>query len=267
MERSGERILELDGVWAGYNGHTVLQDVHLTVRERDFIGVIGANGSGKTTLLRAILGLIQPTRGTIRLLKKNLPVSRYPIGYMPQLSHVDPDFPITVRDAVRSGLISWKSHHLRGSSRESGAVLRVMERIGISGLARRAIGELSGGQRQRVFLARAIVSSPPLLLLDEPDAYVDRDFSRSFYETLAELNQEMAILMVSHDLGTIASQVRSIACVNKTLFFHDSSEITQDLMDSYSCPIDLITHGRVPHRVLKEHREPSIPPDGENVND
>lgn len=267
MRRNEEPILELQGIWAGYGGSVVLQDVHLTVRQRDFIGIIGANGSGKTTLLRVILGLIQPIRGKIHLLKNNRPVSRYPIGYMPQLNNVDPDFPITAWDVVRSGLISRKSHAYRNESSEKAAVQNVMERIGIPNLAMRAIGELSGGQRQRVFLARAIVSSPPLLLLDEPDTYVDRDFARGFYETLAELNNEMAILMVSHDLGTIASQVRSIACINKTLFFHDSSEITQELMDSYSCPIELITHGRVPHRVLREHREDPQPPTVENGDD
>ncbi|MBN1197136.1 MAG: ABC transporter ATP-binding protein [Candidatus Aminicenantes bacterium] len=242
-------ILKLEKVRTGYGRKPVLEDVNFSVYLHDFIGIVGPNGSGKTTLLKVILGLLPPWRGKIRYFRGGNEVDRFSMGYMPQLTRVDPDFPITVADIVRSGLMS------RGGNQPGdSAVQRVMERMGIADLRRRPLGELSGGQRQRVFLARAIVSSPPLLLLDEPDTYVDRDFGREFYETLTELNRDMAILMVSHDLGMIASQVKSIACVNGSLYHHESSEITQELMDSYRCPIDLITHGRVPHRVLKSHQ-------------
>lgn len=242
-------ILKLEKVRTGYGRRPVLEDVNFSVHSHDFIGIVGPNGSGKTTLLKVILGLLPPWRGKIRYFRGGNEVDGFSMGYMPQLTRVDPDFPITVTDIVRSGLMS-RSGNQPGDS----PVQKVMERMGIADLRRRPLGELSGGQRQRVFLARAIVSSPPLLLLDEPDTYVDRDFGREFYETLTELNRDMAILMVSHDLGMIASQVKSIACVNGSLYHHESSEITQELMDSYRCPIDLITHGRVPHRVLKSHQ-------------
>lgn len=249
MSRDGALVLELNGVDTGYDRRQVLQDVNFRVYAHDFIGIVGPNGSGKTTLLKVILGLLPLWRGEVRYFQSEKEVTRFPMGYMPQLSRVDADFPIVVRDVVRSGLMSLGKRLPAGEQ-----VRRVMERMDIASLERRPLGELSGGQRQRVFLARAIVSSPALLLLDEPDTYVDRDFSRDFYEILTELNRDMAILMVSHDLGTIASQVKSIACVNGTLYHHESGEITQELLDSYRCPIDLITHGRVPHRVLRSHR-------------
>jgi len=243
-------ILEMRGIRAGYGRRLVLEDVDFRVQNGDFTGIVGPNGGGKTTLLKIILGLLQPWEGSIRYFLDGRESERFPMGYMPQLARVDSDFPITVRDVVASGLMSFETHSL---SLEP--VRRVMERMDIAPLARRPLGELSGGQRQRVFLARAIVSSPPLLLLDEPETYVDTDFGRDFFEILAELNRDMAILMVSHDLGTIASQVKSIACVNKSLVHHDSKEITHDVMESYHCPIELITHGKVPHRVLKVHDE------------
>ncbi|HDP95632.1 MAG TPA: ATP-binding cassette domain-containing protein [Candidatus Aminicenantes bacterium] len=243
-------ILKLEKVRTGYGRQPVLLDVDFCVHSHDFIGIVGPNGSGKTTLLKVILGLLPPWSGIIRYFRGGSEVERFSMGYMPQSAQVDPDFPITVKDVVRSGLMTRDAN-------EPGdiPVQRVMQRMGIAALGRRPLGELSGGQRQRVFLARAIVASPPLLLLDEPDTYADRDFGRNFHELLTELNRDMAILMVSHDLGMIASQVQSIACVNGSLYHHESSEITQELMESYRCPIDLITHGRVPHRVLKSHQD------------
>lgn len=259
---AGTLILKLEKVRAGYGRHPVLLDVDFCVHSHDFIGILGPNGSGKTTLLKVILGLLTPWSGKIRYFQGDREVERFSIGYMPQLTQVDPDFPITVQDVVRSGLMSRDGHEPG-----AGPVQKVMLRMGIAELARRPLGELSGGQRQRVFLARAIVASPPLLLLDEPDTYVDRDFGREFYEILSELSRDMAILMVSHDLGTIASQVKSIACVNGSLYHHDSSEITPELVDSYRCPIDLITHGRVPHRVLKSHPDNGPAGFGRNHDD
>jgi zinc transport system ATP-binding protein len=116
-----------------------------------------------------------------------------------------------------------------------------------------AIGELSGGQMQRVFLARALINSPRLLLLDEPNTFVDRSFEQSFYDVLQELNKEIAIILVSHDLGMVSSYVKSIACVNRSIYHHQSSEITPDFIKNYGCPFDLIAHGEMPHRVLKSH--------------
>lgn len=252
---SRKKLLELNNISAGYNGHIVLKDIDFSVFEEDFIGVIGANGSGKTTLLKVILGLIKPAAGTVRFFddEHEAGMGKPPIGYLPQLTLFDPKFPIRVADVVISGLSGTVGLLTHYSKDEKIRAQQVMERMGIIGLRKKPIGELSGGQMQRVFLARALISSPPMLLLDEPNTFVDKGFEVNFFEILEELNREVAIILVSHDLGMIVSHVKTIACVNQNLYYHDTNEITQELLDNYNCPIDLITHGDLPHRVLKFH--------------
>ena len=130
---------------------------------------------------------------------------------------------------------------------------RLLEETGLASYIHRPIGELSGGQLQRVLLCRALINQPQLLVLDEPNTYVDKNFEGELYQWLQELNQKMAILLISHDVGTISSIVKTIACVNGTLHYHHSNKITPELLKVYNCPIDLIAHGHVPHRVLKKH--------------
>ncbi len=254
-EQKRKKILELQNVTAGYNDHIVLEDVNLSIYEKDFIGVIGANGSGKTTLLKVVLGLLPPMRGNVRFfIEETRQIKKY-IGYMPQASMFDKKFPITVKDVVISGLIAKAGLFRHFSRKDKTRVEKIMEQMDILHLKNRAIGELSGGQMQRVFLARALISSPKLLVLDEPNTYVDKSFEKNFFEILTGLNKKMAIILVSHDLGMISSHVKSIACISYHLHYHDSSEITQEQLDSYNCPIDLITHGDLPHRVLKDHSD------------
>ena len=125
--------------------------------------------------------------------------------------------------------------------------------LGLERIKGSPLNELSGGQLQRVFLGRAIIGSPKLLLLDEPDNFVDTSFENDFYEKLHDLNARMGILMVSHDVGTISAHVKSFACVNRRLHYHPSPEITNEQLSEYDCPIQLVTHGRVPHIVLEKH--------------
>ncbi len=254
-EREGKKILEFQGVTAGYNGHIILENVNLSVHEKDFIGVVGANGSGKTTLLKVLLGLLSPIRGKVRFFFDGNGQPKKCIGYMPQVSSFDKKFPITVRNVVISGLTGRVGMFRTFSRSDKARAKEIMEQMAILHLKGRAIGELSGGQMQRVFLARALISSPRLLVLDEPNTFVDKTFEKSFYEILKELNKEMAIILVSHDLGMISSYVKTIACVCRFLHYHETSEITQEVLDTYNCPIDLITHGDLPHRVLKSHDE------------
>jgi zinc transport system ATP-binding protein len=129
----------------------------------------------------------------------------------------------------------------------------VINELGLSEVTDSSLNELSGGQLQRVFLGRAVIGEPKLLLLDEPGNFVDSTFENDFYEKLRELNKRMAILMVSHDIGIISSHVKSYACVNRELHYHPSSEISNEQLLAYGCPIQLITHGDVPHTVLKHH--------------
>jgi zinc transport system ATP-binding protein len=244
-------LFEIDSLSAGYNSNLVLENVNFTVNENDFIGVIGPNGGGKTTLLKVILGLLKPVGGTIRyndsLIRKNR------IGYLPQMSAGDNTFPVTVSDVVLSGLMIQKGVLARMSSADRERARLVMGELGLEKIKNSPLAELSGGQLQRVFLGRAVIGSPKLLLLDEPDNFVDATFENDFYTKLHDLNERMAILMVSHDVGTISSHVKSFACVNRKLHYHPSPEITNEQLSSYDCPIQLVTHGRVPHTVLKKH--------------
>lgn len=242
----------MNSVSASYGGNPVLEDVSFYVQENDFIGVIGPNGGGKTTLLRVILGLLKPYAGTIsfndELLKPNS------IGYLPQISTGDINYPVTVKDIVLSGLMITKGIVSRMSREDKMKASAVIEELGLSDFSGASLNELSGGQLQRVFLGRALIGNPRLLLLDEPGNFVDSSFENDFYEKLKELNTRIAILMVSHDVGTISQHIKSYACVNKKLHYHPSHEITNDDLMSYGCPIQLITHGEVPHTVLKTHR-------------
>ncbi|MBN1338694.1 MAG: ABC transporter ATP-binding protein [Bacteroidales bacterium] len=248
------KLVELIHVYAGYGSEVVLKNVNLDIFENDFIGVIGPNGGGKTTLVKVITGLLKPQKGTVKTYLGE-GGSVQPIGYLPQGSFTDKNFPISVGEVVLSGLTTKKSLTGRYSGNDLTLAVEVMEKMGISHLKKKAVGEISGGQRQRVMLARAIISNPGLLILDEPNTYVDNKFEGELYELLRVLNREMAIIIVSHDLGTISTYIKSIACVNVDMHYHKSNIISEEQLAAYNCPIKLITHGDVPHTVLKKHEK------------
>jgi zinc transport system ATP-binding protein len=246
-----EWLLEMKSLSASYGAGIVLEDVDFRVVENDFIGVIGPNGGGKTTLLKLILGLIKPVKGSIVFNKKLLPENL--TGYLPQVSTGDNNYPVSVRDIVLSGLMIRKGLMSRMTKDDRKKADMVLEELGLTGFRDASLSELSGGQVQRVLLGRAIIGDPLLLLLDEPGNFVDYSFETDFYEKLRLLNKRMAILMVSHDVGTISAHIKSFACVNRKLHYHPSSEISNEELMAYGCPIQLITHGEVPHTVLKTH--------------
>jgi len=247
------KIVEIQSVFAGYNDEIILKDVSIDIFDDDFIGIIGPNGGGKTTLLNVILGLIKPFKGNVRFYDDLKSKRNNKIGYLPQQNKIDKNFPITVNDVILSGLIYGSGMISRHSKIDKQKAKDTLKRIGISDLGKHAIGELSGGQMQKVLLARAIISSPRLLILDEPNTFVDNQFEGELYEILNELNKEMSIIIVTHDVGTISSYVKTIACVNRTLHYHKSNVITEEQLASYNCPIKLITHGEIPNTVLKKH--------------
>jgi zinc transport system ATP-binding protein len=244
-------LFTIQSLTAGYENKVVLKDISMTVDENDFIGIIGPNGGGKTTLLRVILGLLKPLSGRVNYSPGSLRFNQ--IGYMPQVAQGDTLFPVTVEDVVLSGMMLNKSATGRMGRREKKRASEVMDELGLSPLAHQALNELSGGQLQRVYLARALTGSPRLLLLDEPATFVDNSFEADFYDKLRALNSRMAIMMVSHDVGTISAWVKSFACVNETLYYHPHSKITDEDLRMYGCPIQLVTHGNVPHVVLHKH--------------
>ncbi len=244
-------LFRIESVTAGYEGKIALRDVTMAVEENDFIGIIGPNGGGKTTLLKVILGLLKPLAGRVDYSPGSLQMNQ--IGYMPQVAQGDTLFPVTVEDVVLSGLMHGRGATVRMGRSERRRAAGVMDELGLTPLAHRALNELSGGQLQRVYLARAISGSPRLLLLDEPATFVDTSFEADFYDKLKELNSRMTIMMVSHDVGMVSAWVKSFACVNEKLFYHPHSKITQDDLRLYGCPIQLVAHGDVPHVVLHKH--------------
>lgn len=250
-------IIEIKNLSAGYDGRTVLRDVNLTIYERDFLGVIGPNGGGKTTLIKCILGLLKPFGGEI-LFHSQLPSSgkdQLSMGYLPQYNSIDRKFPITVEEVILSGLSSQKPLASRFTAAHREKARSVIARMGLEGMEDRAIGALSGGQLQRALLGRAIISDPEVVILDEPSTYIDKRFEARLYELLAEINRECAIILVSHDIGTVLQQVKSIACVNETLDYHPDTGVTEEWLErNFHCPIELLGHGALPHRILGEHK-------------
>ncbi|MFA7563077.1 MAG: ABC transporter ATP-binding protein [Methanoculleus sp.] len=249
-------VIEVEDVEVRFRGHTILEEVNLAIYPDDFYAIIGPNGGGKTTLLRVILGLLTPSRGTVRILGGTGPAARKNLGYVPQFRTFDFEYPITVREMVLSGRLG----HITRIPRRYGAddharTEEALETLNIIDLADRQIRSPSGGEQQRAIIARALVGDPKVLLLDEPTVYVDAPTTAQFYGILDGLRERMAIVLVTHDIGVLPEHVSRVACLNQRLYTHDTNEITADMLEAaYHCPVDLIAHG-VPHRVLSEHAE------------
>jgi zinc transport system ATP-binding protein len=246
--------IELQNITAGYNVNTpIISCVNLEVAENEFLGIIGPNGGGKTTLLKVMLGLLKPTSGNVLVGGHQPPSKKYKIGYVPQYSNFDKTFPISVLDVVSMGLFSQKLFSSKLNLNERETVIQSLKKVNLLQKLNSQIGHLSGGEQQRVLIARALTTDPKILLLDEPTASVDTQTGLSIYELLTELNKEKTIILVSHDVGAISRSVKKIACMNKKLVYHNTKEITKEMLEeAYQCPIDLIAHG-VPHRVLDHH--------------
>jgi zinc transport system ATP-binding protein len=250
-----EPIIDVHHVWFSFNGQPVLQDVSLRVPSGDFLVVIGPNGGGKTTLLKLMLGLLEPARGTVRVFGQPPRKAAHRIGYVPQNVHINKTFPVSVLDVVLMGRLRIGKIWSRHTRQDRKAAQAALEQMGVWEHRHRRIGELSGGQLQRIFIARALVSGPEVLFLDEAMASIDAQSRGEFYEALTELNRTVTIVAVSHDMMILSSHVKSVACVNRDLHHHESGEITQEMLDeAYRCPVDIVAHG-VPHRVLCRHED------------
>lgn len=227
--RDDRPLIRIRKVEFRYWSDPVLVDVDLEILAGDFLAVIGPNGSGKTSLIKVMLGLLQPTRGDVSLF--GTPIKDFRewerIGYVPQkATHFDPYFPASVQEVVAMGLVPvGHRRRLRTGERES-LVLGALEAVGMDRMKARPIGELSGGQQQRVFIARALVSSPEILILDEPTAGVDAEAQNRFYEMLDRLNRETGLTVVfsTHNVGVVNRHVNKVACINQRLYFHGSHE-------------------------------------------
>jgi zinc transport system ATP-binding protein len=249
-----EEVVSIEDVWVHYGGIPILEGVSLSVEKGDFLGIIGPNGGGKTTLLKVILGLVDPSRGKVSVLGQAPDKSRHRIGYVPQYNLFDREFPINVRDTVLMGCNGTTGLFKRYSKESKERAREALKTVGMLSYQNQQIGKLSGGEQQRAFIARALVSRPKLLLLDEPTASVDSSMQTEFYELLVKLKNEMTIVMVSHDISAVSIHVDKIACLNRQLFYHGSKEIEPEVLEAtYKCPVQMIAHGTIPHRILKEH--------------
>lgn len=247
-----QNLLEIRNITVAYDQKVVLENASFSLAPNDFVGIIGPNGGGKTTLLKAILGLVVPQSGEV-VFSKELKNRGGDVGYLPQINKFDQRFPISVSEVIRSGLAGRDGWIVPSAQERRQRTEQIIADLNIGAIANKAIGDLSGGQMQRAFLGRALISNPKILVLDEPDTYVDSQFESELYQKLVELNKRMAILLVSHDVGTISTHVKSIACVNRHLHYHPSNIISPQQLKSYNCPIQIITHGDVPHTVLGTH--------------
>ena len=256
-----QTIIETQNLHFSYNGQPVISGVNLKIQSGDFMAMIGPNGGGKTTLLKLMLGLLKADSGSIRIFGKPPKEVSHRIGYVPQDIHINQNFPISSSDVVLMGRLKPGRGWSRHTKEDRMAAGQALERVGVGKYSNHRIGELSIGQKQRVFIARALVTDPDILFLDEPTASIDTKGQNEFYAILKELNQKITIIVVSHDLMVISRYVKSVACVNQSLHYHGHAELTGEMIEMMydckieeTCPVELIAHG-LPHRVLHKHED------------
>ena len=244
------KAIEINNLIIKLNGREVLKNINLSLNEGQFIGIVGPNGGGKTTLLRAILGLIKPTSGEIRIFGKPpeevLKTGRM-FGYLPQILKVKPDFPIRVIDVVmmgrygRVGILRWPGEKDRKKA------IEYLSMMGVEELRNVPFGQLSGGQQQRASIARALAGEPKILILDEPNTGIDVIGQGDFYHLLKGLRKRfgITILMASHDIGTITAYVDEIACLNYTFHYQGNplGALNENVLtELYGKNVDLLRH-------------------------
>jgi len=248
-------LISVRDVSFSYGYESVLKDVSLDIYATDYLAIIGPNGGGKTTLLKLILGLLKPDAGQITWPGLS---ARHQIGYVPQFATFEREFPLSVRDVVLMGRLNGHLWWQRVSARDQDLTTDILRQLGLDALSDKPVGQLSGGQLQRVMIARALVCNPDILFLDEPIASIDPGSRFKLSSMLTELNKNIPIVVVTHDITSFASNVLHIACVNRTLFYHGDAEFASGCLDeAYGCPVELVAHG-VPHRVLQDHADPSV---------
>ncbi|GBE08400.1 high-affinity zinc uptake system ATP-binding protein ZnuC [bacterium BMS3Bbin11] len=247
-------LISVRDVSFSYGYEPALKDVSLDIYATDYLAIIGPNGGGKTTLLKLILGLLKPDAGQITWPGFS---AQHQIGYVPQFATFEREFPLSVRDVVLMGRMSGHLWWQRVSDRDQDLTTDILHQLGLDALSDKPVGQLSGGQLQRVMIARALVCNPDILFLDEPIASIDPGSRFKLSSMLTELNKNIPIVVVTHDITSFASNVLHIACVNRTLFYHGDAELASGCLDeAYGCPVELVAHG-VPHRVLQDHADPS----------
>lgn len=250
-------IVQIEDLSYRYDKEYVLENINISVQKGSFLAIVGPNGSGKSTLLKLILGLIKPQKGRIRLFGEEIGKfkEQYKIGFVSQKANsFNTGFPATVFEVVASGLTKKLGLFKFLKKKDHDIIARAIDSVGMADFSDRNIGELSGGQQQRVFIARALVSDPELLILDEPTVGVDAKNVNAFYEMLERLNKDAGItlLLVTHDIGTISDKVTNVACLNKNMHFHGSTQEFEQLKINevsgiYGHDVHVLTHDHHHH--------------------
>ncbi len=248
-EQAADRpIIRIENLSFAYEREPVLEDVTINIAEKDFVSIVGPNGGGKTTLLKLILGLLTPTRGSLRIFDLPPERARPRVGYMPQYAQLDPQFPVTVLDVVLMGRLG--IGRVVGPYRavDRRVAQRALGEVGLADVGRRPFSTLSGGQRQRVLIARALACEPDLLLLDEPTSNLDIGIQDDFYELMRHLSERFTVILVSHDVGFVSKFVRTVVCVNRTVSVHSTSELAGDaILALYGRDVRMVHHDHCRH--------------------
>ncbi|MDY6915440.1 MAG: metal ABC transporter ATP-binding protein [Candidatus Cloacimonadota bacterium] len=238
------KVIELKNVSYNYGHQPSLKNINLEVEENDFMAILGPNGGGKTTLLKLLLGFIQPDSGEIKVLGTSPQQARHNIGYVPQYAEFDSDFPIKVIEVVMSSTLTTNSLSPKYHNYIKKRAKQLLNKLQISHIAEKRLGELSGGQKQRTLIARALMIDPKILLLDEPTASIDSSIEKDIYDILKELNEDTTILLVSHDIAFVSSYVNKVTCLNICSCTHFTKDIKgETLKEAYMGSIKALEHG------------------------
>ncbi|SHG91564.1 metal ABC transporter ATP-binding protein [Tepidibacter thalassicus] len=245
------KVVSLKNVYFGYEGKLVLENINVDIYEGDYFGIVGANGSGKSTLIKLMLNILKPLKGSIKLFDTDINKFKNwgTIGYVNQkATSFNTSFPATVEEVVGLNLFSKIGMFKRIKKKDLQKVYEVLEIVGMQNYTKKLIGNLSGGQQQKVFIARALISSPKIIFLDEPTVGIDMKSQEEFYELLERLNKEfnITIVIISHDIGIISEKVNKLACINnKRLIFHEKNlNISKSniLKEIYGDGIRILSH-------------------------
>ncbi len=244
LRAMNQPVIEVEDLSFSYADALVLERVSLVIEAGEFVGLVGPNAGGKSTLLKLILGLLEPQAGRIRVLGQSPRQAVRHIGYVPQHPSFPRDFPISVEQVVLMGRLGIGPLLGGYRKRDRVSAARALEEVEALELARRPIGTLSGGQLQRVLLARALVGEPRILILDEPTANIDQRAEGDVFDLLADLNQRLTILLVSHDIAFISAYVGRVACLNRTLNCHPTQAVDEHIIQHlYGGHVRQVAHG------------------------
>lgn len=240
---STDSVIKIKNLDFSYGGPKILENIEIDIQRNEFIGMVGPNGSGKTTLLKIIMGVLTPDKGTVKILDNPPSQSVQEIGYMPQFTPFSRDFPISVEETVLMGRLGKTSSIGFYNNADKRAAEKAMNDVEILDLRKRVIGSLSGGQLQRVLIARALTCEPQILILDEPTANVDMKVEKDIFDLLKQLNEKITIIVVTHDIGFISQYIDRVACINRTLICHPTSELTGETIEKmYGAHMHMVHH-------------------------